>query len=202
MVLGEELIAICSLIRAGNLPLCDWLVVIDEDEFVICENGDIKKTMEEYVGYPGLVVNWRVYGSSGVKHRTPDPQMKKFIHPTNPNNRVNWNVKSIVNPLKVRGTRRNPHTFKYFEVDAIGVDYVPLRGLFRSPVYKKIWVNHYYIRSLEEWEEKVKRPNPDSIRCYIDPVTNTEMSGFYRDPNQRVEIDADCEEYAKRVNNE
>jgi hypothetical protein len=189
-------------IKSGSLPLCDWLAVIDEDEFIICENGDIKKTMEEYAEYSGLVINWRVYGSSGLKCRTPDPQMGKFVHPTSPDNFVNWHVKSIVNPLKVKRPRRNPHVFRYLEGESVGVDHIPLVGLWRVPVYKKIWINHYYTRSQEEWATKVRRTNPDSFRAYIDLATREEVPGFYRNPNGLVEIDADCEEHAKRNNNE
>ena len=185
-------------IKSGFLPSCDWLAVIDEDEFIICENGDIKKTMKEYEEYPGLVINWKVFGSSGLKYRTPYPQMSKFVHPTSPNNFVNQHVKSIVNPLKVKGTRRNPHVFQYLEGLAVDVNHKPFKGLFRVPTYKKIWLNHYYTRSQEEWEKKARRANPDSLRFYIDPVTKKEMPGFYRDPDQLSKIDADCVEYARR----
>jgi len=170
-------------IKKGILPLCDWLAVIDEDEFIICENGDIKKTMEEYKDHPGLVINWRVYGSSGLKYRTPHPQMNKFIHPTSPGNFINHHVKSIVNPLKVKGTRRNPHTFRYLEGESVDVNHRPFKYLFRSPTYKKIWINHYYTRSEEEWGKKV--------------ATKEEVPEFYRNPNGLREIDLDCEEYAK-----
>jgi hypothetical protein len=123
--------------------------------------------------------------------------MEKFVHPTSPSNPVNQNVKSIVNPLKVKRPRRNPHTFTYFEGLAVDVNRKPLAGLFRTPTYKKIWVNHYYTRSQEEWEIKRKRPNPDSLKFYIDPITREEVSDFYRNPNALIEIDADCEEYFK-----
>lgn len=185
-------------IQSGLLPSCDWLAVIDEDEFIICENGDIKETLAEYISYPGLVINWRVYGSSGLKYRTSIPQTEKFVHPTSPDNPINQHVKSIVNPLKVKRPRRNPHTFTYLEGVSVDVNHKPFKGLWRGPTYKKIWINHYYTRSQEEWEIKAKRPNPDSLKFYIDLVTREYVPGFYRNPNGLIEIDVDCEEYAKR----
>jgi len=176
-------------IKSGLLPLCNWLAIIDEDEFLICENGDIKKTLEEYNEYSGLVVNWRVYGSSGLKNRTPTPQMEKFVHPTSPSNFVNYHVKSIVNPLKVNRTRRNPHTFRYLEGNEVNVDHKPLKGLFQVPIYKKIWINHYYTRSQEEWEEKAG--------ANINSTAKEEESKLFRNPNQFIEIDEDCNKYAK-----
>jgi len=186
--------------KSGELPFCNWVAFIDEDEFIICENEDIKATLEEYNGYPGLGISWRVYGSSGVKTRSPIPQKEKFIYPTSPKFYMNRNVKSIVNPFKVSEPRKNPHSFNYIEGFCVNVDFKPFKGrrsrgaFLRYPIHRKIWINHYETRSQEEWEEKARRQLATGVAHY--PNLPAE---FTRDPNWIIEIDKDSELYRKTI---
>jgi hypothetical protein len=149
-------------VKAGKLPACDWLAFIDEDEFIHCENGDIKKTLQEYAGYSGVAINWRVFGSSGIINKTPRPQREKFLSYTRPEYKQNLHIKSIVNPLLVSGAAGNPHAFNYISGCCVNVDKRPVYGPFSEPVYKKIWLDHYYTRSAEEWKEKINKGRADT----------------------------------------
>jgi len=75
-------------IRAGTLPHCDRVAFIDEDEFIICENGNIKKTLEGYVEFSAIAINWRIFGSSGLIEQSPIPQMEKFTSYTDSSYKV------------------------------------------------------------------------------------------------------------------
>lgn len=39
-----------------------------------------------------------------------------------------------------------------------------IKGAFSGPLYKDIWINHYWTRSLEEWKEKAERGQADTGR--------------------------------------
>ena len=67
-------------IKDNKLIRCDRLAFIDDDEYIACENNDIKKTLEKYNEHSGLGINWLMYGSSGIKNRNSISQRKKFTH--------------------------------------------------------------------------------------------------------------------------
>ena len=167
-----------SDLKEGKLPACDRVAFIDEDEFIICENGDIKETLKDYADFPALGINWRVFGSSGLKEKTPEPQRKKFIKHTT-GHPYERHIKSIIDPSRTVGSSGNPHAFIYTVGNCVNVNNKVVDGAFASPIYRKIWIDHYYTRSLEEWKEKIAKGRAD---------TATEG----RDFNLINEIDANC----------
>lgn len=164
--LGVQGIAYGLCLRRVQLdwPLPDWLAFIDEDEFIRCENGDIRSCLKGYENYSGVGLNWRIFGSSGLEQRTPERQRDKFVMYTGAEWPPNRHIKSIVNPLKVSHCL-TPHHFAYQEGFCVDVEKkrVPGNGPFVDPpIYKTMWIDHYFTRSLEEWMEKIKRPRADS----------------------------------------
>jgi hypothetical protein len=170
-------------IKNELLPHCDRLAFIDEDEFIMCANGDIKSTLAEYSDYPALGITWRVFGSSGLKVRTPEPQSTKFTQYTTGHPYEN-HIKSIVDPSRTVGSSGNPHSFCYIKGSCVNVNKEPIDGPFTTPNYDKIWINHYYTRSLEEWKEKIAKGRADVRMCerdfrLIDEI-DTNCSGIKR----------------------
>jgi hypothetical protein len=174
-----------SDMKTGKLPACDRLAFIDEDEFIVCENGDIKKTLEDYAEFPALGITWRMFGSSGLKDKTPEPQRKKFTQHTT-GHPYERHIKSIVDPLRTTGSSGNPHAFFYIAGACVNVEKIPVDGTFTTPIYRKIWIDHYYTRSLEEWKEKMVRGRAD---------TATEGRRF----ELIDEIDANCSRKTKQI---
>ena len=143
-------------IRDKSFPKIDRVAFIDEDEFIICKNNDIKAILSNYLEYPGLAINWRMFGSSGLLEQTPILQMEKFVWYA-PNYQGNVNIKSIVNPYLIESVT-SPHTFTYTQGFCVDTDKKPIEGFYiMSPIYKEMWINHYWTRSLAEWNEKVLR---------------------------------------------
>ncbi|MBE3141927.1 MAG: hypothetical protein IMZ53_15230 [Thermoplasmata archaeon] len=56
----------------------------------------------------------------------------------------------------------NPHSFSYAQGNCVNVNKEIIEGAFSTPVYEKIWINHYWTRSLEEWDAKVARGQADT----------------------------------------
>ena len=165
-------------IKSGVLPFfCDHLAFIDDDEFIICYNNDIKETLKEYEEFSGLGISWRIFGSSGIKEKTPEGQRTKFTQHTTSDFPANRHIKSIVNPLLAEQAA-GPHSFKYSKGCCVNVNKEIIENNFTTPIYKKIWLDHYFTRSIEEWNEKVLRGRSDVN------VTRT-LSEFY-------DIDFNC----------
>jgi len=164
--------------KIGFIPECDRLAFIDEDEFIHCENYDIKSILAAYSEFPAIGLSWRVFGSSGLKSKTPDPQRSKFTKFTH-GHPYERHIKSIVDPMRTIGGSVNPHSFCYSSGECVNVNRQPIDGPFSNPIYHTMWIDHYYTRSLEEWKEKIAKGRPDEI-------------GHERDFRLFDEIDASC----------
>ena len=148
-------------IKSGALPACNRVAFIDDDEFIVCENNDIKETLKEYEEFSGLGINWRIFGSSGIKEQTPEGQRAKFTQHTTSDYPPNRHIKSIVDPFIAEAPDHNPHSFTYSKGNCVNVNREIVEKTFTTPIYKKIWLDHYFTRSLEEWNEKVARGRSD-----------------------------------------
>jgi hypothetical protein len=191
-------------IKSGVLPPCDRVAFIDDDEFIICKNGDIKSTLAEYNEFSGLGISWRIFGSSGIKDKTPIPQREKFTQHTTPDYEPNRHIKSIVNPLLAIAPDHNPHSFTYSKGNCVNVNKEVVKSTFTDPIYKKIWLDHYFTRSLDEWNEKVARGRSDvnstrNVSEFYDIDYNCSgrkpnnihlVMPFYRQENKQKLIDA------------
>ena len=91
-----------------------WIAFIDVDEFLFSPTGRLlPDVLREFDTYPGVIVNWRIFGTNGWEH-PPDGlvidnyPMRACGRP--PANRL---VKSIVYPRMALGiTRRPAHYFR------------------------------------------------------------------------------------------
>ena len=190
--------------KSGILPFfCDRIAFIDDDEFIVCENNDIKATLKEYEEFSGLGISWRVFGSSGIKERTPEGQRTKFTQHTTPDYPPNRHIKSIVNPFLTDKTAGNPHSFIYSEGNCVNVNKEIIPNAFTTPIYEKIWLDHYFTRSLAEWKEKTEKGRADldairSISEFYDVDFNCSgkknqihlVMPFYRQENKEKLIEA------------
>jgi hypothetical protein len=168
-------------IKKGQLPVVDRIAFIDDDEFIFCENNDIKKTLEKYENASGLGINWLIYGSSGLKVKTPISQRKKFVHHIDPKNDINKHIKTIADPLKIGGFS-SPHSCNYTDGTCVDVDFTAVPYAFTDqPKHHTIWLKHYWTRSEEEFKEKANKTRADSIN-----IDDTHKLNFFYD------IDSKC----------
>lgn len=160
--------------RTKELPKCDWIAFIDDDEFLTIESGDIKSFLSKQKG-SGVGLNWLNFGSYGDK-ANDDPQIDKCIWRIPINSEVNKHIKSIVRPEKVEKFV-NPHFCTYKEGKCLDVVGRHIPGAFvSSPTESIAWINHYYCRSFEEFQEKIKKGRVDTTQSY-----NSEMYHLIND---------------------
>lgn len=143
-----------------------WIGFIDMDEFIVSKilKGDLAAFLKAYEAYGGLGVNWMLFGSSGHLKRTNRPQLESFIWRSEASFDVNRHIKSIVQPKYVKSVL-GAHCFAYKKgMFCVNENFIPIENSFSDTSVNKIQLNHYYCRSLEEYEDKVKRGNADTRR--------------------------------------
>lgn len=79
----------------------DWCAFIDVDEFICLRDSAkiFKEILEEFEAYPSLVINWRLFGSSGLKYDGSNDVVTRF---TKCGKNLNMHVKQVVNLKMMR----------------------------------------------------------------------------------------------------
>jgi hypothetical protein len=136
-----------------------WIAFIDLDEFIVpVEAESIPQFLRDFEQYPGIEINWVLYGSGGHKEKKAGLVMERFKDHDVWDSLYNRIVKSIHNP---RCTFRiNSHVGDYI-YGLPGVDTnknkIVTSGSERIPLHDKIRVNHYFLKSYEEYLGKMNK---------------------------------------------
>lgn len=141
-----------------------WMAFVDMDEFIVpkATKGNLPLFLKDFEGYGGLGINWLVFGSGGVKEKSNRPQIETFTWRSDENFSANKHIKSIVQPRFVKRSM-DPHAFIYRKGHfCVNEKFNRITNAFSPLTVKKIQINHYYCRSLEEYEEKLKRGRADN----------------------------------------
>ena len=171
-----------------------WLAFIDLDEFLFSPEGrPLPDVLAEYEQHPGVVVNWQVYGSSGLTTRPSGLLIESFVKRARTQWVRNRRVKSIVDPARtVRPI--GPHFFEYTDgALAVTENHEQVRvierrswarrlrrGLSRLPLIEtdpyavrhssgrhvsvgRLRLNHYAVRSRQEFAQKLTRHNGSRV---------------------------------------
>ncbi len=165
-----------------------WLAFIDLDEFLFSPGGTpLLEVLKDYEQHPGVVVNWQVYGSSGLTTRPNGLVIESFLTRAMTQWVRNRRVKSIVDPERALRPI-GPHFFEYADgALAVTENHEPVRvierpawtrrirrGLSRLPLIQtdpyavressvkhvsvgRLRLNHYAVRSQQEFEQKTAR---------------------------------------------
>ncbi len=136
-----------------------WIAFIDLDEFIVpVKDASIPDFLKRFESFAAVEINWLIYGSSGRKTKSPGTMIERFRFHSKPSHYLNRHVKSIVNPRQVYTMIGCHEAAKIsgFISDSHGQ---PVRKNFRErpPQQDIIRINHYAVRSYEEFIEKQAR---------------------------------------------
>ena len=136
-----------------------WIAFIDIDEFIVpVQDKSIPAFLKRFESFPAVEINWLIYGSGGAREKTPGGVMERFKRHSRPDHILNRHVKTIVDPRRVFAmigchevARINGHT-----ADSHGE---PVKQNFRDrePQQDIIRINHYAVKSYEEFMQKRAR---------------------------------------------
>ena len=153
---------------------CRYMAFIDGDEFIYptYRGGAIIETVDEILSRnpnaAGLAVNWHCFGSNNLE--TADYNsgvLERFTRRAKsdwtPDGMGNAHVKTIANPRKI-SHMTIPHFAFYFEgTQAVNENGKAVSSAFNNPVTaEKIVINHYSLKSREEYIKKVSRGRADT----------------------------------------
>ena len=146
-----------------------WLAFIDLDEFLYPVQSDtVTEVLREFEDCPALAVNWCSFGSSGLQKR-PESTLKSFVYRGCEGWDLNRHVKSIVDPSKARAFVNDPHRADV-EGGTFDENRNPVSGPFKAYSAKHLRVNHYPIKSRQDFDEvKSKRGRADQSGIDSDP---------------------------------
>lgn len=136
-----------------------WLAFIDLDEFIVpLRDSDIPTFLKRFKQFSSVEINWLIYGSGGQREKSAEPVMSRFRFHSKPNHKLNRHVKSIVNPLKVC-TMIGCHEAARISGNAADSHGQAITRSFkdREPQQDVIRINHYAVRSYQEFMEKQAR---------------------------------------------
>jgi hypothetical protein len=142
-----------------------WLCLIDLDEFLLPRQcDDLREIMAKYEKYSALAVHWNVFGSSGLQKR-PENQIDNFLYRTDEKHPLNRHVKTILTPeYCFPEDSINPHYFAFHTGYTVNEKQEPIRSPFGNYTADVIRINHYAVRSYEDfWNVKVPRGQPSVL---------------------------------------
>ena len=136
-----------------------WLAVIDLDEFIVpIKDKSLLEFLRRMEDFSSVEINWLCYGSGGSKTKEAGGVMERFRRHSISEHRLNTHVKSIVNPRKVC-TMIGAHEAARISGRSVDSHGIPLKKGFRDrkPQHDIIRINHYAVKSYEEFLAKRAR---------------------------------------------
>lgn len=143
----------------------DWIIFIDDDEFIVCK--DIRVFLNKNNDFDCIKLKWKTFGSNSYKIKPENGLLKSFIKRLPDNNPFNNQVKLIVKPNQI-SEFISPHECR-FKNNNVKI----LKDL------NNIYINHYFLKSEEEFKRKLKRGRADNVKLAYSQ-------------NMFSEIDKDC----------
>jgi tetratricopeptide (TPR) repeat protein len=141
-----------------------WLGFIDTDEFLVPKTTlDLKELLKAYEAYGGLAVSTLFFGSNAHQFRPVAGQIASYNRRTHATFKENELVKSIVQPRLVL-MPNSPHDFTIKESTwCVNEGLLRVDGQRFPNCVDKVQLNHYYCRSEQEIDLKLRRGNSGAV---------------------------------------
>lgn len=150
-----------------------WLALIDADEFLFSPLGRMPDQLKAYERFPGIGVNWLMYGPNGHVQRPEGLVMDNYTTTLAEYGAgINCHIKSIVQPEEVFCVFHTHYVIYKKRKYAVNENcdpidnynsYIPRTGKsFTQTNNRRIFrINHYGTKSLEDLKEKCLRGYAD-----------------------------------------
>jgi hypothetical protein len=134
-----------------------WIAFIDCDEFLFSPTGrPLPEVLADYEGWPGVGVNWALFGTSGHITKPPGLVIENYV--VRLDSPTSLFIKSIVDPSRVVRCR-DAHNFVYDSLLAVDENHYPIHQTHTKSVsFARLRLNHYVTKSEEEARGRLGRP--------------------------------------------
>jgi len=143
-----------------------WIAVIDLDEFIVpIRDKTIPEFLKRFEYFSAVEINWLNYGSGGVKTKEDGLVMDRFKYHSSLSHILNRHVKTIINPRRIFSFI-GAHEAARISGSAADSYGQPININFRDrePQHDVIRINHYAVKSYQEFLEKRTR---GSVRAAV-----------------------------------
>jgi hypothetical protein len=148
-----------------------WIAFIDIDEFVFSPTyRPVSELLPEYEHWPGVGINWAMFGSSGHLTKPPGLVVENYLYRTD-NPDQNRHIKSIVDPTRALSCP-SAHFFTYSSGFAVDENKKRLADdhFSESVSFERLRINHYYMKSHEEAARRFDLPTPRRLQPRMFPL--------------------------------
>jgi hypothetical protein len=136
-----------------------WIAVIDLDEYIVpIKDKSLTEFLKGFESFAAVEINWLVYGSGGQREKRSGSVMERFKFHSQPGHYLNRHVKSIIDPRRVY-TMIGCHEAAKISGCIADSHKQPVTHNFRDrePQQDVIRINHYAVKSFEEFLGKQAR---------------------------------------------
>ena len=138
-----------------------WLMFIDSDEFFFgTREDDLRTILTGYEQHGGLTANWLEFGANGHVVKPKGLSIEAFTKRAPDRHSPHYSFKSVIQPhcfqklLSPHLAVTNPLTVTEDHRE-VSVNWIWIGD--RKPSHEIVRVNHYHVRSMEDWIERYKR---------------------------------------------
>lgn len=181
-----------AYLKALRSTRTDWIAFLDIDEFLVLkEDADVAAFLRRFGPDVSLVqLNWRIFGTAGHRHYSPEPSFLRFPYAAPADHGVNRHLKyfvrtaAAIEPYVHSAAIHGGRTVNGSGEDIAVADYC------QAPIDHRVaQVNHYVLRSQDEFEAKLERGRLSQATGGAPPMP-VEEAERYRDlHDQNVEPD-------------
>jgi Glycosyl transferase family 2 len=194
----------------------NWLMVCDVDEFLVIHRGAGKigdlLDLSPTPAYLGMSLNWRVFGTSGLKSFADVPVHRQFVYALRRSAMLSRTVKSIFNQVNrfEQLAEHSPSRYDFAKAGKVwgdpGMAWVNCEGrpltawqpgprhlhlMERARVSHEVaQINHYMLRSVESYSLKKGSASPVAL-------SNRYDDGYFRRADSGDEPDSSAFRYAE-----
>ena len=157
--------------KISRICTTEWLTLLDVDEFLFLPNHTLKDflSLERFSKAGAISICQNIFGSSGHNSspnnpvvdsytlRNPDDIKIDNIYPTHQHPSDLFKMTKPIFRNKCLQSIKNAHDFKFSKPTVYEAGKIFARYKCRRTT-KDIVINHYFTKSLQDWEEKTGRP--------------------------------------------
>lgn len=159
----------------------DWLMFLDADEFLNFRAGeDVPSFLETFEADVGAVgINWRIFGSAGRTNVAEELVIEAYTCASHHEFETNRHLKTIARVANVEQWHIHFCVLKTGSfVDAGGALLSHRDGIADRINHQRVQVNHYVIKSREDFERKKARGNANRAIDAEDKYRRTNETFF------------------------
>jgi len=143
-----------------------WMTFIDVDEFLVPKDcSNLNDIMADYADLPGLSLPWQMFGPNGHETRPAGLVIENYtsraLWAADDQAPIHINYKSIVDPAQVRCA--HTHYCEFWDRPKIMFNDAKRQFMHidrfnsQNATSERIQLNHYFTRSLEEFQRKLDK---------------------------------------------